>query len=71
MEKTKKRTNLVGMARSSTWLPETLVQAMELVKATERIHHSNQIELGLLMYFEKHRDLLKKNGIDPWKSRGK
>ncbi len=62
----KKRSSLVGMVRSSTWLPETLIQAMELVKAKERIHHSNQIELGLLMYLERHRDLLTANGIDPW-----
>lgn len=56
--------------RTSLSLPANLLKAMEIVRSEKRVYKSHQIELGLLLYFEKeHRALLESKGMHLWKGK--
>ncbi len=50
--------------RTSVYLPASFLGAMEIIRKEERILKSFQIELGLVAFFEMHKDLLAREGID-------
>lgn len=50
--------------KRSYYLPKTVSDAMEVVRETEKILPSFQVELALKMYLStKHGELIKKSGI--------
>ncbi len=53
--------------RTSFYIAKTLIKAMEVIRERERVLKSHQVDLGLKLYFEKHKSLLLANGVDLWK----
>lgn len=61
------KTNQENQIRTSVHLPRIYKEALAVIHAEEGVKHSTQIKLGLKMYFEKYRKVLKDKGIDVWK----
>lgn len=55
--------------KMSLRLPKECGQAMQFVWNLDRVAKTRQVELGLMLYMEKYRDLLLQNGIDVWKKK--
>lgn len=54
--------------KSSMYLPKEYLDAIQLIREKEKVLQSHQIEIGLRMYFSRHRKLLEANGIFLWGS---
>lgn len=52
--------------RTSVHLPRAFKDALAVIHAEEGVKHSTQIKLGLKLYFEKYRKVLKDKGVDVW-----
>lgn len=57
----------IKKTKTSWYLPEDMLTAMDLVFSKKRVLKSHQVEMGLRLYFEEHKSLLKEAGIDLWK----
>lgn len=55
--------------RTSLYLPPHFQQALKVIRKEEKVFASNQIQMGLMMYFERHRKLLEKNKIHLWQNK--
>lgn len=40
---------------------------MNVVKDFEHVNITNQVEVGVRLYLERHKKLLQQNGVDLWK----
>lgn len=50
--------------KTSLYLPQDLIVAMRIVKENEKVNNSNQLEIGLRMYLQRHKKLLEHNGLE-------
>ena len=53
--------------KSSWYLPEDILEAMQVVFNDKRVQKSHQIEMGMKLYLKEHKSLLKSKGVDVWK----
>lgn len=54
--------------RTSFYMPTSFIEAMNLIKNEKHVAKTPQVRVGLLKYFEEHRDFLLSHGVDPWKA---
>ena len=57
----------VKKVKTSWYLPEDMIKAMDIVFQNKRVMKSHQVEMGLKTYLVEHKRILKKEGIDLWK----
>lgn len=57
-----------AVTRTSFYVTDALLRAMRAVEAAERVNHTGQIQMGLLLYLDRHRALLESKGIHLWPS---
>lgn len=51
------------VSKTSIYLPDELIAAMQVVKDKEFINHSHQVEIALKLYLAKYEKQLKEVGI--------
>lgn len=55
--------------KTSWYLPEDMIQAMDVVFNEKRVLKSHQVEMGLREYLKEHKAILKREGINLWKQK--
>ncbi len=53
--------------RTSLSLPHSMLKALALIKKTQGVQKGSQIEIGMMLYFNRHKSFLLSKGIDLWK----
>lgn len=48
--------------KTSFYIPNDLLEAMRKVREKEKVNLGSQVELGLRLYLEKHKEMLKAEG---------
>lgn len=61
-----KKTETKPKIKTSFYLPQDVMAALQVIHDEERVTKVSQIEVGLSLYFQRHKKLLLSNGIDLW-----